>query len=534
MERQAGGLMSKIIFVVCLLITWTAYAQEHGEMPVGALFDLAVQASPLEYGELRGRILREVTGPADFQSLIDTQESIVYAALAEAMRQRYLNPDTSSHYDDLLEYTIQAVAGPPGSRGYMSNMAVRLKDVAAKHTRGESRQNRPPYGDGIAVSEKERELSEILSLPEFIPFWVEASLKNPDGLCRYYAAERLAAFDMPVSQQTFLEILKNEKEPYTQGAVVDLITDPTLLSFLFEELKEWNNTERKERLVREYIDDYKKRKGDHSFISEYDTADMRQLMIRTHLIPLHSAIIRAFNRMEYTESTSLLKEIYTSSEGESFKREILEAFAQIKDPNTLPFLSREFEIQPGPDLAETIGSIDIQTYLEYLEGNNSDRRFMCVMGAISLKDKRIILPLARIAMEDGRLDIRRQAIDRIACYKVKDSTEPFGMLLNKEWGPEVRKAAVTALGRSGLQESVSLLKRAVLEDPVPEVRLAAIQAFEDLPFPETAQFLEQYEIQASGQELDTVRRTRNRIQGELQRLEQQEMIRRFEEQKASQ
>lgn len=527
--------MHQFLLCTSLLIACMANAQEYADMTIDGLFNQAVDAHPSEYMEIRSTIFQKVSVPADFQRLIDAQESPVYAAMAQAMQQRYKSPDTYAHYDDLLEYMEKVAAGNPGNRDYKSNMFVKLKRLAELHSRGESTPDVQPTPYGVIEAPKERELYFILNKPEYAHFWVEASLKNINICHRVYALTRLVGFDAPFSQQTVLEVVKNDAEVSVQTYAVDLINDPKYLPFLYEELNERNTSEKREKQFQIVLEERKSRahqtgrEGPQPF-----GVDAREQMRREKIMYffyLDSAIIRAFKRMDYVDSIDLLKRIYINPDANpDMREEILQAFAEFKDPNTLPFLRQEFEKQPNSDIARTIGSIDMDAYLNYLESNNTNERFMCVMAALFLDDERMIEPMARIAMNDGRSDIRRQALDRIANdFIFQDTIKPFQSLLTEEWPPEIRQAAVTAIGHNGLREGVEVLKTTVLNDPNSQVRMAAIKAFEDLIFPETVDFLEQYEAQTAGDELLMLQQVKNKVESKLERLKHEEKARRSKE-----
>jgi len=501
-------------------------------MSIDELFDLAVQSQPSEYVEIREALFNKVSDKSSFASMIESQDLIVHKILAEAMLNRYKNPDTYAHYDQLLEYTELVAAGIPGNRGYKSNMFRNITIHAQCHNDGSNWPiNKKAYISSILDIPKEEELRFILEKPEFIPFWVESSMKNKSVYQRAYSLVRLSSYNAPVVQKILLEVMCRDENVYIQACAVDLITDPELLPLLYEELAGWETSREKEIRYQKHLEEVEKMNEklfqETGFPAmEFMTGDEESEKLRhkrekiSYFSPLYSAIIRAFNRMDYSESIDLLKEIYSSPDAQGFMRkESLNAFGKFKDPDTLPFLCREFEKHPNAELAGLIGQMDIDTYLNYLQTQNGDARLEVVIGAISLSNPIIIQPLAQIAMNDARSDIRRHAKSQIAYINYKDSIEPFLPLLSKDKSPEVRAAAVTAIGRSGLRDAVPVLVEIFQKDPDQKVHLAVIKGFEHLNYPETVEFLKQYE-QQSEKDKELIRQIRNRVEGNIRRAKQ--------------
>ena len=107
-----------IVFTICVLfISNVVLSDGLSKMSIDELFDLAVRSKPSEYVRVRKALFDKVSDKSSFASLIESQDSIVYKTLGKALLNRYQNPETYAHYDQLLKYTELVAAGVPGHRG---------------------------------------------------------------------------------------------------------------------------------------------------------------------------------------------------------------------------------------------------------------------------------------------------------------------------------------------------------------------------------------------------------------------------------
>ena len=111
------------------------------------------------------------------------------------------------------------------------------------------------HGGRILDIPKEKELRFVLNKSDFIPFWVESSMKNESTSQRAYSLVRLSSYNAPVVQKTLLEVMYRDESVYIQACAVDLITDPGLLPLLHEELKGWETSREKEIRYQEHLEE---------------------------------------------------------------------------------------------------------------------------------------------------------------------------------------------------------------------------------------------------------------------------------------
>lgn len=169
------------------------------------------------------------------------------------------------------------------------------------------------------------------------------------------------------------------------------------------------------------------------------------------------------------------------------RRHALWALAESDSPDAIPALARAAS-DADPEvrrfalyaLAERDGAASFGTLVDALDDPDSEVRRAAVTALAESEHPEAADALARV-LEDEDTDVRQMAIWGLAESGSADAavTARLVAVLEGDAEPEVRQAAVHALGEIGSDAALDALTRA-LQDPDPDVRKAAMAALADL------------------------------------------------------